>query len=227
MQVQAQGRLHYEPHAKHSHVPPTKGWGVLVCDDDWYHHWYHDLCQQVGEGRWVLSGGKTLRQVPNIQIPAWGPHISITRGEKIRRNKALWQEGVALSKTLSAISSTLWKRKGHQEALDNLYAAKRTKVNQRDIDSRLRRIQASGSYLKQLGEKKRGMQEAWSGPQWTLPDSPFSFTIDPDSLRLRGTHIWCAAQCPKVAEFRELFGLNPHPPAPLHLTLGVVGDAVR
>jgi len=94
----AQGWLKPDPRADSIKFRP--GWLIVQCDRDWT--WLMQRWMTLhGQGRWariidrarVLSDGKTVDRTPRLARvldfvpPAWGPHISVTRGERVPKDK--------------------------------------------------------------------------------------------------------------------------------------------
>lgn len=99
----AQGWLKPDPRAETVKFRP--GWMIVQCDRDWA--WLtRRWMERHGHGRWasivdrarVNEDGRTVDLTPRLARmldfvpPAWGPHISVTRGERIDKSKrALWK----------------------------------------------------------------------------------------------------------------------------------------
>lgn len=101
----ATGFLTYDPAA--FTVRRKAWWCILECGSGWFWWYKPQLLQELpGEWMWavdrdrVFEGGTGSRvdKTPHLALvrptlspPAWGPHISIMRGEKPRRNLDVWQ----------------------------------------------------------------------------------------------------------------------------------------
>jgi hypothetical protein len=95
----AQGWLKPDPKADSIKFRP--GWLIVQCDRDWT--WLMQRWLTLhGHGRWaqvidrarVMPDGRTVDREPRLARvldfvpPAWGPHISVTRGERVSKSKA-------------------------------------------------------------------------------------------------------------------------------------------
>jgi hypothetical protein len=102
------GWLHFDPEGKTTEKKPW--WCILKCDWSWYtlyEHWIdrHGLGRRwvravdplrtvpvangLGAPRYVQDPTPRIALTGGVHPPAWGPHISVVRGE-MPRNKALW-----------------------------------------------------------------------------------------------------------------------------------------
>jgi hypothetical protein len=99
----AQGWLKPNPEGDTTKARP--GWLILQCDRDWTWLVRRWLVLH-GHGRWarvvdpsrVMPDGRSVDRVPRLARvtdfvpPAWGPHISVTRGEHIdKTQRGLWR----------------------------------------------------------------------------------------------------------------------------------------
>jgi len=69
-----------------------KGWMILDAGPDWFAMYERWMLRQGG-GQWVKDRhGKLQWRNHTLQPPALGPHISVIRGDALRRNKDAWRK---------------------------------------------------------------------------------------------------------------------------------------
>jgi hypothetical protein len=97
----AVGHLRYNPTAPS--VERKAWWCILDCGPGWF-WWYRPQLHRELPGRWIQAvdrdrvfEGQRVDRTPHLAYirpalapPAWGPHISITRGEKPKANLDVW-----------------------------------------------------------------------------------------------------------------------------------------
>jgi len=95
------GRIRYDPRAETVKFRP--GWAVLSVGTGWFHLYDHWLQRGIpGAWRNVIDEDRVFRgqdvdRAPRLglvrqrlQMPAWGPHITLVRGTRPRRNQKDW-----------------------------------------------------------------------------------------------------------------------------------------
>ena len=98
----ARGHLSFDPRV--ASIDSKPWWLILRCDYAWY-EMYERWITRAGYGkRWVRAidslrvnpDGQSLDLAPRLALsggvmpPAWGPHISVMRGERPRAQEAKW-----------------------------------------------------------------------------------------------------------------------------------------
>ncbi|MDB4278602.1 hypothetical protein N9917_03235 [Deltaproteobacteria bacterium] len=94
-----------KPDPKADTIKFRPGWLIVQCDRDW--SWLtQKWLAENGHGRWATivdrdrlnEDGRTVDLTPRLgrvldfMPPAWGPHISVCRGERIDKSKrSLWK----------------------------------------------------------------------------------------------------------------------------------------
>jgi len=99
----AAGWLSFDPEAKSIVKKPW--WVILQCDRDWF-YLYKDYLEKHGPTRWanvvdldrrtghIIDRTPRLGVLTDFKVPAWGPHISVIRGEQPpEEHQARWGEG--------------------------------------------------------------------------------------------------------------------------------------
>jgi len=87
------GTLRFDPQVKST--SRGRWWLILECGEGWW-NLYSYWSDQLGWGRWVHDRHGKLQWANNQLVrPAWGPHVSVIRREKPRKNLNRWgaQEG--------------------------------------------------------------------------------------------------------------------------------------
>lgn len=251
--TRAAGHLRYEPRVA---TLPTKGrWLILRCDRDW-HHWYAIQAHKEFQGRWVkvidkdrVSPGshkgvesRLGLMKPTFQEPAWGPHISVVRGniEKVTKHLDVWNLGARIGAAQQRIASATHLKASYsiqaleyeaalatlrpgikqkiQRAAEASLLRMRTKIIDQKV--RLERGQREEGYLLKAWEKMRRTQNL---PSEVMPGGEVLFDFDLE-LRLARTHWYLEVRSPTLIRIRAFFGLRGHPRVPFHLTVGVTED---
>ena len=100
----AVGHIRYNPSA--ASVQRKAWWCILFCGSGWY-WWLSPQLRRELPGEWMMAvdrsrvfeGQRVDRDPrlalvrPTLQPPAWGPHISVFRGEKPQKNRNQWNSG--------------------------------------------------------------------------------------------------------------------------------------
>jgi flagellar biosynthesis chaperone FliJ len=231
----ALGQIRLGPRA--SSVPRRGWWSILQCDRDW-----HGLCEPVFQlrtpGEWVDTGGGKLALVrPRFEVPAWGPHISITRNEKPKQHLDVWrllQDLGDLEEELMSMRESLRhyeaKAAEYRKTLEDMGPGVRPKFRrqaeasltemERTIANRERRIPMLTTDIQKVRSEWGRLRGRLRLPKWFGSGQPLRFEHE-DELRLWGSHWGLRVRCDTLGDIRELFGLRRQPRVPFHLTVGV------
>jgi len=231
----AVGHLRYGPS---SVSVPRKGyWLVLECDRDWF-HWHGSAAQRSLPPQFICGPGDTPKMGitrPTLCPPAWGPHISIVRGERPKNHTPVWDlavragdvrdQAVSRREAARAIREKLVHL---QAALDNTVKPKARQELEATIPALLR--QANGletdsrrTFQRDLPAAQANWRQAATSagvPHWLAPGVPIEFEYDPVP-RTSGHHWWFMVTCEALLDLREVYGIRRAPRVPLHLTFAV------
>lgn len=102
--ITATGHLRYDPKAPSVAWKPW--WCILACGSGWFWRLAPELRNTLeGDWKYVVDRdrvfeGRLVDRTPHLALvkpqmspPAWGPHISVFRGERPRLNKDAWKGG--------------------------------------------------------------------------------------------------------------------------------------
>lgn len=245
----ATGQLRYGPRGA---TVPRKGWWmILECDRDW-HRLFEPLVTREMPGRWVMAidrdrvfDGRLVDTTPHLgllkptfQMPAWGPHVSIVRGEKPTKHLDVWDFHVRMGDVQQELVS-MRESLAHWEAKAAEFAPEVERAGGRGrgemeaslremhatVTDRQRRIGRLRRELSDLKDRWREMRRERGLPEGLTSGINVQFHFDPD-LKLGRTHWWLDVRCKKVPVVREFFGLAPWPRVRLHLTVGVTEGGI-
>ena len=244
MSTTASGVLRYGPTAET--VDRAPWWMILHCGPDWF-HLYSQWMTEHSEGRWAhvvdparIFRGQDVDREPRLALlrpvyepPAWGPHISIMRGEKPLKNldlwvlqrkigDAQWGEGRAATR-LKRMVETLAELKAQCESASKkqIHSLKgQIRGLETKISKQRRWRQGNKSILQRLlGElqDRRGRM-----PSGLDSGMEIEFTYEP-SPRTKSFlhHWWLDVRSEELENIREFYGLPREPKVPFHLTLGI------
>lgn len=217
------GTLKFEPNGA-AGSGRRRGWVILVADRDWYAY-VRSLSRHNTDGRWVTAVDRSrmlpglgsprpdmrrrlawLREVPDP--PAWGPHISIVRGETPRVEAPTWR---LLAEITEASDRLAWSRR----EIETLTAAPEPPAD--EIGRHRRRIAEQGERLARAMERWDRVR----APGFLEPGVGVRFSVT-SVLRGGWDHWFYDVRCPDALALREHFGLGM-PRVPLHLTVAVMG----
>lgn len=248
--LQAIGQLRYGPRA--STVDRKGRWLAVECDRDWFHMYAPQVHREM-PGRWMQAVDRDRARMdsrgrvdprlgivkPIFQEPAWGPHISVSRGERFTEHLDVWDLGVEMGDVRQEITSMRLSRRHYEaqavefeqtlarmspgvrpkyrKAAEDSLAGMRAKVADRAV--RLVRLERRESVLLERWERLRASQGL---PEWLTPGGPIQFGYSPD-LKLAGSHWYLDVKSRTLGRLRTFFGLPVRPRVPFHLTVGVTG----
>lgn len=250
--ITANGRLLFEPRGLHGSVPRSRGWAVIETSLDWYNlvaedarlllrgSWQMVLDPERAPGGHRRDVGITPRPAfvrPRVQLPAWGPHISISRGERARKNRDQWDLLVERTKHLLNRDASIYflgeqrARKASNHAMlqevENKGGTHARKARDRyrkviaECDRAIRyhvkRVRAADREVPRIEDRLRSK----GAPEFLF--EPFTFTFDPADMRWWRKHFAVNVECPRALEVRGHFGMSRRTKQPLHMTMVVKG----
>lgn len=240
---QATGTFRYGPD---SPTVPRRGfWAILACDWDWF-NLYGRWAEQAQRCRWarvidldrVFNGQYVDSQPrlgiirPALQPPAWGPHISIVRGERPTQHLDLWNLGVELGDRQSECSRLVCAVEQRIEKISILEAAMQNSMKPKFRSETEAQIANLQKEIRRLSNREKTLRETHL-PQmqrdWLSVANPVGVSFVPGGnipfdfteMHSDGNHWWFDVQAPILSEFRKTFGLSPMPSLPFHLTFAV------
>jgi hypothetical protein len=247
--AQAIGRLRYGPQG--ATVPRKGRWIILECDRDWFAMFAPQVHRKI-PGRWANVVDEDRHHMdgvhrhidprlalvkPGFQEPAWHPHISITRNERLASHKDVWDLGVAFGDVQQEMVSMVESGKHHEAKVLDLVeelrrmgpgtkpkyripveeALERSRHLTRHRTRRLARLERDESRLLEEWDRMQADQDL---PDFLNPGGNIQFGVNMD-LKLARTHWYLDAKCRTLGRIRHFFGLDPRPRVPFHLTVGV------
>jgi hypothetical protein len=172
---------------------------------------------------------------PTFQEPAWGPHVSIVRGERVRDHLDVWDLGVELGDVLEEIISMVESRK-HYEAKAAEFSAqvaamgpgvrpKYRAAQEASLTDMQTKVADRTRRLARLERDEARLVARWKAlglPDYLTPGGKVQFGFDPD-IKLARTHWYLDVKCRTLGRVREFYGLPARLPVRPHLTVGVTG----
>lgn len=243
--ITATGRLLIEPKGRFGSVPSSRGWAVIEASMDWYNLTANDARSLLpGVWRMVMDsargepkGSATPRLAvvrPQVQPPAWGPHVSVSRGEQVSRNHAVWgllrqrSEHIVnrdaatyfLSEAISKKEANIRAREqvgGTGKHADAARAQCDAAIREADtlVQRHTRTIATADAEVPRL----EALLDRARAP--TFLTQPFVFTFDPTSMQWFRDHFAANVACSDAREVRLFFGMPRTPRVPFHLTMVV------
>lgn len=239
----ATGHLWYGPTAPS--VKSKPGWLILDCGTDWF-RLYSQWMVDHSPGRWARVVdrdrvfGNTVDKAPRLALvrpqydsPAWGPHISICRGEKPRSRKDIWSLQESLSdaqwavRRLDAVIAELHESL-NQLSLDLVEATSdKQRARITSDQERIRKtIKARQANLRSFESKVAPLvrrSDDLKVPSEFRSGAEIEFGYDPTPKTKDGLHHWWLdiLEADLLGEVRDYYGLRPRPRVPFHLTLGI------
>ena len=235
-----------------------QNWAVLFCDPGWY-GMNLALAKEHLPGRWGTArdglrprvgavgeggGGSQLDLTPKLvfikpmpEMPAWGPHVSLIRGEAPRLNLDVWATRSAvtmreqeLERLDQQVAAMVIARDNLVDTIDGTAPSKREKfrreqqalLQQKNVD--IGRAQSARPHVL---ARLREAENRWNDidqerfPAGLRPARPLTFEVT-SALQTGTTHWWYEIHCAAIEDLRSFFGLAPLPRIPLHLTVGVM-----
>lgn len=160
---------------------------------------------------------------PRFDPPAWGPHISMCRGEQPQKNQQVWDAQARLG---AAVQAVLFLRSAQAQQAEKTEAYATTATGPKERQN----LVVMQDHSRQLTGRLTQAEKTWAQlrdrvdtrvPEFLREDATVEFEFEPD-LRLGHTHWYLKVRCPQVPGIRRFYGLTDYPKVPLHLTVGVV-----
>jgi len=244
----AVGRLRYQPQSRTGKRNGAR-WLVLSCDPDWF-DLYAPQAVREAPPTWVLAtdterpvrdgrvprGERLAILRPTLEPPEWGPHISVVRGEDIKRHRDLWGIAVRAGDVGERLEAAVAIANHHRRKAANLRAelpfiAARRVNDIAQMEAQVREALAVASdYDHEAAMARKALRDLRSRwhrtaaergfPARFAPGAELGFKFEP-SPRTNGHHWWFDVRCKALPDLREAFGLPRRAATRPHLSFAV------